>query len=62
MIMKYMQGGACWGRTAIIFNLEWKAMNFQREEKTGKQDIKRTENESSGLSKTHLSLLSYAYS
>lgn len=35
---------ACWGRTAIIFNSEWKAKNFQNEEKIGKQDIKRTEN------------------
>lgn len=40
---------SCWWRTAIIFNLQWKAKNFQREEKIDKQDIKGTENESNSL-------------
>lgn len=38
---------ACSGRTAIIFNLQWKAKNFQKEEKIDKQAKKGIENESS---------------
>lgn len=38
---------ACSGRTAIIFNLQWKAKNFQKEEKIDKQAKKRIKNESS---------------